>query len=260
MAATKAEAEPTSANQTTLNHAMSVWFLPEVERRQAAGLIPKPYEFIAAQVIFYADGRPRRIRLNEEVVAVIDVKYKNGVPDKIGKPVSSDEVERFNSMELPDSEDPNCGHFTAIALRGMWYFAFDCVYNKGRGRELLGIGAEFLESASEALRKNHFRAFGDTLFSAAEIAANVVLLATPRPREKPYPRHGVIHSRFNQFAKLGNVDRDERASFNKLAELRRKARYGTGALRINSAEASKLLNDVRKLFERAEKLVKRRTN
>jgi hypothetical protein len=249
--------EPDSFRKTALNHAMSAWFLPEIERRQAAGLAPKPFPFMAGQVIMYADERPVEIRLNEQVKAVLDVKYKDGVSIKIGEPVYANDVKGFKSVELPETEDPNCGHFTAMQLRGLWYFGFDFIYNKGRARDFLTIGQEFLEMASEAAAKHRFRAFVDNLFSAAEIAANVVLVVVPRPKDKPYPRHGAIHSRFNQFAKLGNVDPDERASFNKLAELRRKARYGAGKLQMNSAQAEKLLIGVKKLFERAKKLVAR---
>ncbi len=255
MTASAETKEPDTFHKTALNHAMGLWFLPEIERRQVAGLAPKPFPFIAGQVIMYADARPMEVRLNEEVKAILDVKYKDGVSIQTGQVVYAHDVDGFNSVELPETEDPNCGHFTAIQLRGLWYFGFDFIYNKGRARDLLAIGREFLEMASEALPKGRFRAFVDNLFSAAEIAANVVLVVTPRPKDKPYPSHGVIHSRFNQFAKLGNVDAEERASFNKLAELRGRARYGSGALQLSSEQAEKLLANVRKLFERATKLV-----
>ena len=106
--------------ENTMNHAMSLWFMPEIERRQAAGLLPKPFPFMAAQVIFRPGGTGPEIRLNEEVKAVIDVKYKEGVEIKPGDSVLTDHVERFNSMELPETEDPDCGHFTAIQPRGQW--------------------------------------------------------------------------------------------------------------------------------------------
>ena len=254
---TTESSQPENLYETTLNHAMSLWFLPEVERRQAAGLIPKPFPLLAAQVIIHSDGRPHDIRLNDEVRAVLDVKYKQGVGDKTGKLVFVHEVERLNFMELPQSEDPNCGHFTTIQFEGKWYLAFDFVYNKGRARELLTIGREFLDSATDALGRKNFRAFADALFSAAEIAANVILLITPRRKEKIYPSHGVIHSRFNQFAKQGNIHSDESATFNKLAELRSRARYGKGTFHLTSQRADKLLKDVRNLFERATDLVSR---
>jgi uncharacterized protein (UPF0332 family) len=249
--------EPDNLYETTLNHAMSLWFLPEVERRQAADLIPKPFPLLAAQVIIHSDGRPHEIRLNEEVRANLDVKYKEGISDKIGKPVFAHEIERLNFMELPHSEDPNCGHFTTIQFEGKWYLAFDFIYNKGRARDLLAIGREFLQSATDALERKHLRAFADTLFSAAEIAANVILVVTPRPDGKIYPSHGIIHSRFNQFAKHGNVHSDESASFNKLAELRSRARYGKGTFHLTSQRADELLRDVRNLFERASMFVSR---
>jgi uncharacterized protein (UPF0332 family) len=254
---TKESSKSQNPYEKTLNHAMSLWFLPEVERRQTAGLIPKPFPLLAAQVIIHLDGRPHEIRLNDEVRAILDVKYKEGVGDKTGKAVFAHEIERLNFMELPQSEDPNCGHFTTIQFEGKWYLAFDFVYNKGRARELLAIGREFLESAADALPKRNLRAFADTLFSAAEIAANVILLITPRPNGKRYAGHGVIHSRFNQFAKYGNVQSDESASFNKLAELRSRARYGKGTFHLTSPRAGKLLKDVRNLFERANQLVSR---
>jgi len=233
--------------------------MPEIERRQAAGLLPKPFPFMAAQVIFRPGGTRPEIRLNEEVKALIDVKYKDGVAIKHGDPVFAEHVERFNSMELPDTEDPDCGHFTTIQLRGQWYLSFDFVYNKGRARALLSTGREFLSAASDALKRGHMHAFVDTLFSAAEIAANVLIFVVSPAKTKPYPSHGEIHSRLNQYAKLGTIEPDHRGSFNKLAELRSKARYGKMKVHLINSNAEKLLRDTEGLIEQAAALVSRRS-
>jgi len=239
---------------------MSLWFMPEIERRQVAALAPKPFPFMAAQVIFRPGGTRPEIRLNEEVKAVIDVNYKEGVAIKDGDPVFAEHVERFNSMELPETEDPDCGHFTAIQLRGLWYLSFDFVYNKGRARALLSIGREFLSAASDALKRGDMHAFIDTLFSAAEIAANVLIfVVSPEKERNPYPSHGAIHSRLNQYAKLGNIDQEHRGSFNKLADLRSKARYGKIKIELYNSEAEKLLRDTKGLIDQAAVLVSRRS-
>src|SRR5207245_10564375 len=108
---------------------------------------------------------------------------------------------------------------------GVWYRCFDFVYNKGRARALLSIGREFLSAASGALNRGHMHAFIDTLFSAAEIAANVLLFVVSPEKNTPYPSHGAIHSHLNQYAKLENMDQEHRGSFNNLANLRSQHRY-----------------------------------
>ena len=67
--------------------------MPEIERRQVAALAPKPFPFMAAQVIFRPGGTRPEIRLNEEVKAVIDVRDKEGVAIKDGDPVFAEHVE-----------------------------------------------------------------------------------------------------------------------------------------------------------------------
>ena len=62
--------------QTVFDQAWNLWFLPEIEGRQAAGIGPKPFEFFAGQVIFHPDHRGNEIRLNSEVKAVGKVQLK----------------------------------------------------------------------------------------------------------------------------------------------------------------------------------------
>src|SRR4051794_27398033 len=94
--------------QTIFDQALSLWFLPEIERRQASGTAPKPFEFAGGQVIFHADERGNEIRLNSEVKAVGKVKLK--VPKEQGEWISQDEVEHWEALQFPETEDSNCGH------------------------------------------------------------------------------------------------------------------------------------------------------
>lgn len=243
--------------ETVVEQAMSLWFLPELERRRAAGTIPTPYELCAAQVLFYPDEKPNEVRLNEEVRVLARVKFKESIAKEKGEPIFHHEIDNCESLQLPETEDPNCGHLTLLRLAGSWYLSFDFTYNKGRSKELLQAAKEFLDTAEHSLEKGHLRAFTDNLFSAAELTATVFLITSPRPGKKSDMSHGRIHSRFNQFAKLGNVGTSYRETFNSLASTRTRARYGKGVFTMSLPEATSHLAAVKRLMEHAEASVKR---
>jgi len=213
--------------QRAFDQTMDLWILPEIERRQSAGKIGKPYKLHAAQIIFYADARPREIRLNEEVKALAKVKVKEDFARdrQEGETIFEHEIEHYESIRLPETEDPNCGHLTLIQAKGSWYLFLDCVYNKRRSEELLQAAKEFLAVAENALSTGSFRALADNLFSAAELAATVILITSPRPGDDLSMSHKQIHSRFNLAAKLENVNTSHRETFNSLANLRIRARF-----------------------------------
>lgn len=234
--------------QRTFAHAMELWFEPEIRRRQEAGTAPKPYPLRAAQVILYADARPHEVRLNEEVQAIGEMKLKDSVSKLKGEPVYLSEIEETPSIRLPDSEDPNCGHFTLLLLGDRWYGAFDFRYNKGKASELLAAAEEFLAAASQALSEGRSRAAIDNLFSAAELAAKAYVITTPLPGDEDIRSHGRIHARFNMFARHGNVDPDQRRTFNALSECRTRARYVSGPLDVTADDVSKWKADVEGLL------------
>jgi uncharacterized protein (UPF0332 family) len=243
--------------QTVFVQAWDLWFLPEVERRQAAGTVPKPYEFTAGQVLFHADERGNEIRLNSEVKAVGKVKLKDGVSKEKGEWISQDEVEHWEALQLPETEDPNCGHFTVLRLGPHWHMFFDFIYNKGHSRVLLETAREFLAAAQHALTNNHLRSFADTLFSASELAATALLVTVPIPGTGAKFSHGGVHSRFNLFAKLGNVAVPHRESFNTLAAARSKARYHNGPYTMTRSEAEGHLASIQEFLQQVQERVTR---
>lgn len=206
-------------------HAMSIWVEPEVRRRQQRAAAD-PFVVNAAQVVFYSDGR-QLIRLNEEIQGTANFEPKPGFTVVVGQPIRVCDIERVSHIELM-GEDGNCGHFTIIRLVSGWFGSFDFRYNKLRTSDLLSAAEEFLNAARDAILANRKRVAVDTLFSAAELAANAFIVAAPGSAVDPRS-HGHIHSRFNLFTRQGNVAAS-RQTFNALSAARGRARYVKGTV------------------------------
>ncbi|MBV9008857.1 MAG: HEPN domain-containing protein [Verrucomicrobia bacterium] len=216
------------ARRRTFEHAMELWFEPEIRRRQNTGLASKPFPLIAAQVIIYPDHRPHEVRLNEEVKAIATPHVKVGKSLTPGQPVYEDDVDGISDFTLADTDDPNCGHFTIAIVRGRWFGSFDFRYNKRKCSILLAAAQEFLESAADAAEKGRFRPAIDNLFSAAELAAKAYILTAPMTSDGESKKHGRIRARFNISARYGNIESEQTKAFNDLSEARSKARYVEG--------------------------------
>jgi hypothetical protein len=75
---------------------MDLFFNPEIIRRKKQNLLPENFTLLAAQAIFFPDGRPHIVRLNEEVS--VEVKLKTGV-DRTAEDfwASTYEVEKYQT-------------------------------------------------------------------------------------------------------------------------------------------------------------------
>lgn len=215
----------TNPFQRTFQHAMEIWFLPEIKKRQESGQIPNTFVLHAAQLITFPDERPKVIRLNEEVAITAKARIKPGVQKDIGAFLSMEEIEGLESWQLPDTEDPNCGHLTIINLGGSWCLAFDFRFNKAEARKHLDAAEEFLAAARFSLKEVLLRAAAENLFNAAELAAKAYILMTPVKSASTSERHGFIHSRFNVLGRFGNIAPDQKDAFNTLSSMRPSARY-----------------------------------
>jgi uncharacterized protein (UPF0332 family) len=229
------------------DHAMQLWFEPEVRRRQEVGGAPIPFPLRAGQVLFFSDGRPNLVRLNEEVQAVATFENLSRREIEAGGAVYSDDVGRLQALRLLPTEDPDCGHFTVAQDSGHWFIAFDLRQNKGKAATLLSAAEEFLAAATAAIQMNHKRPAVDNLFSSAELAAKALVLTFSESCE--LRNHGVVHSRFNLFSRNGNVECHQRDVFNKLAQMRSKARYAYDELRVSMEQIQKWRADVRQLLD-----------
>lgn len=155
-----------------LQQFMDIYVLPEIGRRQELGLLDKPLNLRAAQIIFFPDRRTPEVRINSEVKAIGEVKLKDGVTKKPGEAVFESEREGLGKINLTDEDDPDCGHATMVKLG-------DFRYNKGLSREHIGRAEEFYAAAKFSLDKGNIAACFDNLYSAAELAAKAFLLTIP---------------------------------------------------------------------------------
>jgi len=136
-----------------------------------------------------------------------------------------------------------------------WFIGFDLRYNKGFSKKNIEAAEQFYESAKFSLEKNNMRAFVDNLFSAVELTAKAELLSFPDPKFRKRTKHKSIHTRYNQYAKIGNAESCYRDALNELSKLRYPARYLNGELSISSDEAHKLLDAVKSMIDDAKSYI-----
>lgn len=226
---------------------MDLFVIPEIKRREESGTLKQPFELWSAQIIFFPDGKNPEVRLNSEVKAIGKVKLR--VPKAAGEPILASEIEGLEEVNISDDEDPDCAHATLVRLRDTWRIAFDFRYNKGLSKKHVARATEFYEAAIYSKQKHNWAAFIDNLFSANELLAKALLLALPDPKFREKSSHKAVHSKFNRFASLGNVQVEHREVFNKLSNLRYKARYLEGEIVISESEADDLLKSVESLLK-----------
>ena len=228
---------------------MDIFIVPAIEERQASGDISRPFPLRSAQVIFFPDGRKPEVRLNEEIKAIGQVKMRAGVSKNAGDPISEQEIEGLQSLSLPEKEFPDCGHATFVRFGESWISAFDFRYNKVMSRQHLNTAIQFLMAAEYASEQEHWSAFIDNLFSAAELTARATLLMMPDKRFREKASHKAIQIRYNNFADLGNVAPEHIAAFNKLYGMRDKVRYLKQPFTVSSDEVSTLISAVKEMIE-----------
>ncbi len=241
-----------------LQQFIDIFILPAIQGRQQAGTLPESFALWAAQVIFHADGRPTKVRLNEEIRAIADVRLRlpRGVTKVRGEPIFASEVDEVSRIRLTPDDDPDAGHATFILTGNIWHIGFDFRYNRSVSKRHLDAARQFLDSATFCHKRQHWVAFADNLFSAAELVAKATLLFIPDPALRRKGHHKAIHSKYNRFAHLGNVKPAYRTTFNKLYSLRPKARYLESLVEIPPREAEALLKTVSSMLGEQERFLK----
>lgn len=236
----ESSAEPGDLGPAVFEQILELFIRPEVERRRAEGRLADGTSLQAAQVICFPDARPNLVRLNEEVRAIAKVKLKDGVSKKEKDPVFADEIAGYETVLLPETEDPDCGHATMLRLGGRWFVVFDFRYNRGRSRVLLARARQFLETAAHALERQSWSPFVYNLFTTAELAAKAELLSLPDPGLLKARKHNAVKSRLNRWARLGNVDTAHSSAFNRLTDLRSAAAYSMAEFSLDDEAANEL--------------------
>lgn len=236
-------------SRNAYNQVMELFVIPELKYRQSNGDLPKPVDLYAVQVIFYPENRKPLVRINEEVVAKVEIKLKTGISKNIGDKVFGGDIESVSQVFISEDDLGDCGHITLLLLNGNWHIVFDLVYNKSMVGKHIFAACEFYQSAKNAFEDRKLHVFVDNLFSAYELAVKAFLLLGPDFDLRKKSTHGNIHSKYNRQLHLGLVERDSINSFNKLSGLRDRARYLKGDFILSDCDAQIMLNDAEEIIE-----------
>lgn len=225
---------------------MELFFAPEIARRKAVQLIKEDFRLHAAQALFFPDGRQTLVKLNEEVA--VTVKLKKGVDSTVKDfwPL----LEQIENVQLHEKEFLNCGHSTLIEFKDGTYLTFDFHYNKALCGEHLAVASEFLQTAQHALGKGLGFAFIDNCFSTIELLAKTNLFLEANKGVSEKTTHKAIKSAYNLRFKHSKVNFEiqRRELFNRLGELRQKARYLEGSINITQQEMQSIFGTIQQLY------------
>ena len=228
---------------------MELFIIPEIRRRKEAGKLNESFELYAAQIIFFPDGRKPLVRINSEMKAVAKIKLKSGISKKVSEPIFIHELEGLEELNLTEEDDLDCGHATLFRIGNRWIMVFDFRYNRKLSKKHIEVAKQFYEAAEFSFSRKNWSAFIDNLFSTVELLAKSILLSTPAPELRKKSSHKAIKTEFNRFTNLKNIDPVYCEIFNKLYNLRSRARYLKGDFSISEDEACKLLDIVDKMME-----------
>lgn len=189
--------QATEFARNAIRHFLDAYVNPELERRQAAGLLEETFRFWGAQVIFFPYARAPDVSINSEMRLRVRVKLKDGTPGKPkGAPLLLGEVGDISEIALDEREDPDCAQAAIFRVGNKWILAFDIHYNRGLSRSHIVAAREFFSAAESSLAQQAWSAFVDNLFSAAELVAKAVLLSVPDPKLRTKHRHGYVQTHF----------------------------------------------------------------
>jgi len=238
-----------NTHQRTFDQVMSIFILPEVQKRQNEKKIPKPFNLFAAQIIFRQNKKPL-IRLNGETkvkfIAKVtkDTRIKKGIITPINK------IEDIKKIELIE-EDGNEAHITMIRVINSWKFTYDFRYNKQKARNIIEIAKEFSKSAKDDFNKKRWRPFIENLFLVTESLVKAELILHPiHPEAKT---HNYWKSAYNKWYSYGNTEKEYKDLINELTKIRDHARYSENKFKIHHNKAKKFMQVVKLMFDRTMK-------
>ena len=106
-----------------LQQAFSLWILPEIQRRTDEGALPPNFQLLAAQIVFWPDGRPLEVRFNTEVRCTFVVEPTADLIAEVDKLIGLDEINRIVEIH-PPVEEADAGHVTILRLRELMELHF----------------------------------------------------------------------------------------------------------------------------------------
>jgi uncharacterized protein (UPF0332 family) len=214
---------------------------PEIARREAASEWSDGTAVIRFQVQFLDDGEVRT-RLNDEVGGYLEVKATG--PFEEGQLITAGDFSEIVGYRLPD-EHAHHPHVTAFQHHASWFLAFELGGRDPARHDVVSAGREFLAAAHDALASGRLRVCLDNAHSAVELLAKAELLSCAPTIEvaQQSSSHRTLLQAYNIWSgRLGNSDQRFAQALNRLAKLRRKARYLSSDLDCDVSDAEKLLS------------------
>jgi hypothetical protein len=101
-----------------LQQAFSLWILPEIQRRTDEGALPPNFQLLAAQIVFWPDGRPLEVRFNTEVRCTFVVEPTADLIAEVDKLIGLDEINRIVEIH-PPVEEADAGRNNSSSTRLM---------------------------------------------------------------------------------------------------------------------------------------------
>jgi len=207
-------------SKKVFDQVMSLWILPEIERRKKENIIKEGFMLSKAQILFSHYRSYPKIRLNQQVKAIAKGKANRDIEK--GEIVYEKDIQDIENIQLTE-QDPNYSHITLLLFKGKWFISFDFRYNKKRVKERLDASKEFLESARENINKNRLRPFFENSFACAELLTEALLIQLFQ--QELLRSHKKRFNKIKAWAELGNVKEEYSDKLKKLWDLRGSARY-----------------------------------
>ena len=249
-------------NQAVFNNFWRDFVLPEIEKRQEKGELPKPVTVKAFQIIFFGDGKtPREVRINKEVKILATIKFKDGISKDQGDPIFINEIEDIVNAELIE-EEQDFGHATWFYVKdNYWFGTFNFQYNRNSINQLKEKAQEFLSVAEYAYENDNISAFIDNLFSSTELISRAISIAIsigfnhdPALKKIDFdkirhkPKHSNIKSTINELYRIRLLEKDYKEVLNRLSDMRNTARYDKKKTQIEGKECKWLITTVKSML------------
>ncbi len=238
--------------QKVFQQVIDLWVNPEIERRKKLGIIKESLVLSKIQIIFSLERGYNKVRFNEEVKAIAEIKVNRGIEK--GEIVTENDADEIRNIRLSD-EDRNCAHITLLRFKDKWIIAFDARYHQKLRAEYLKASKEFYESIKDNLEKGRLRVFYDNAFSSAELCVMSILLGWLNRDIIDNKKHHQRYNVFKNFVDVGNGKPTYSDTLKDLDGIRKSARYLASSL-YEQEDPNKISSILKEMIDFAEEDIK----
>lgn len=224
-----------------ITQAFNLWIQPYLVKIGYSGPIEK------TQVIFSIDGHVE-VRINNAVRVEI-ITNKRKITDMALSFLSDESIEQLNRIK----EEKDFGHFTMVKIRDIWVLAFDFRYSIKSSKDLLALGADYLEISENLLNKDKLLPSASNLYIAIANIGKAKMFLYPDKEIRLTKKHRILASRINIYSKNNMIDKDFVESFNYVREIFDRSRFDP-SLTVNRQKIAKAIKDGKNMISDIKKL------